>query len=122
MIVLAQRIGQKLRDLARGHAFHRSPLWPHLRSHHIALHPTCAACGSSVRVEVHHIVAVHHDPSRELDLANLITLCSGPARHHYRLGHLSNWDLDNPHVREHAAAVAASLAAQKALDTPPAQA
>jgi hypothetical protein len=52
------------------------------------------ACGSCKKIEVHHIEPFHSNPSRELDLTNLITLC---VNCHFVFGHLmdySSWNVD----------------------------
>lgn len=77
----------------------RSPEWPALRNQWLKDHPTCAACGSTKKLEVHHKVPVHVSRSQELDASNLITLCehpgnanTGPEAHcHFIIGHLGNW-------------------------------
>lgn len=43
----------------------------------------------------HHVVPVHIDPTRELDPANLITLCPP---HHLLFGHLMLWEAYNSEV------------------------
>ena len=78
----------------------RSPDWDELRDDWVVENPTCAACGTRSRPEVHHVVPYSVDPSRELDRKNLITLCRGC---HYLFGHLKNWKSWNPTVREDAA-------------------
>lgn len=78
----------------------RDPRWRAVRAKHLADHPTCEACGED-EVEVHHIVPFDIIPERELDPANLITLCE---RHgcHFAFGHLYDWDAWNPQVRKDA--------------------
>lgn len=56
------------------------------------------ACGRDNDLEVHHIEPFHSNPSKELDPANLITLCGDPC--HLVHGHLMNWSRCNPEVRE----------------------
>lgn len=80
----------------------RSSQWPKLRREWLAEHPTCAACGTTKKNEVHHCVPVSHDPTRELDATNLITLCEHRECHH-RIGHAFDWRAANPHCREDAA-------------------
>jgi 5-methylcytosine-specific restriction enzyme A len=73
----------------------RSKEWPALRKKHLDKQPCCQACGSCLKPEVHHIVPVHLDPSRELDPDNLITLCDKYC--HFVFGHLMNyrsWNTD----------------------------
>lgn len=83
----------------------RSPAWQVIRENYIVLNPSCAACGSSEKLQVHHIVPVHIDPSRELDSTNLITLCMGPDECHLNIGHNGSWKKHNPHVKEIAQAL-----------------
>lgn len=74
--------------------------WRKLRNQHIRAHPRCAVCETTAKVEAHHIVPVHVDPSLEMDFTNLITLCRP---HHFTFGHLCDWRAHNPTVREDAA-------------------
>ena len=79
----------------------RSPEWFELRRKWLEKHPFCEACGGTERLEVHHIVPVHIDPSRELDETNLITLCEAKDRNcHFVFGHFHNWWAWNPNVIE----------------------
>jgi hypothetical protein len=77
----------------------RSSKWPSLRRRYLALHPHCAACGSSEQVEPHHIRPFHLRPDKELDADNLISLCE---KHgcHLAFGHNYDWQAFNPHVGE----------------------
>lgn len=88
----------------------RSGLWPKVRAEHLRREPTCAACGRSKDLEVHHILPYHEHPELELDDGkdgtgkdgNLISLCRDPC--HFYLGHLMNFaGRSNPHIREDAA-------------------
>lgn len=92
----------------------RSGRWPAVRDQHLASHPECAACGSDRNLTVHHVVPVSADEARELDPANLITLCEGaPGLNcHLYLGHLGHWASWNRHVRADAAWYLARLAAR----------
>ncbi len=74
---------------------YRSPKWSSVRKEHLNSQPTCAACGRSKKLEVHHIEPVHCNPDRELDPSNLITLCDNPC--HFLFGHLmdyKSWNKD----------------------------
>jgi hypothetical protein len=75
----------------------RSPQWPRVRREHLATNPSCAACGTSKGVEVHHVIPFSHDPSLELDPGNLLTLCE-PRGCHLRIGHNFDWRAMNPHA------------------------
>jgi 5-methylcytosine-specific restriction endonuclease McrA len=74
----------------------RSSKWEKVRNDFIKLNPTCAACGTTEDLNVHHIVPFHDDESKELDPTNLITLCR---THHFGVGHDSNWKKSNPNVK-----------------------
>ena len=76
----------------------RSPHWRAVRDVHIVSHPACAACGSTTRVQVHHIKPFHLYPELELDPSNLISLCLGPFECHFRMGHARNYDYFVPEV------------------------
>lgn len=74
----------------------RSWQWKDVRKKHLESQPYCQACGRKDNLEVHHIVPVHINPSRELDGSNLITLCSKGC--HLMFGHLMDYKSWNPHV------------------------
>lgn len=79
----------------------RSSQWRKVRKQVIDKHPFCAACGGVSKLEVHHIVPFHMDPSRELDPSNLIVLCEsgdGGVTCHLHYGHLGNYKHTNPAV------------------------
>jgi hypothetical protein len=82
----------------------RSPHWQTVRKHHLEIDPHCMVCGSTVRLEVHHIHPFHLYPEVELVQANLITLCeqAGHSCHHM-FGHCLDWHAWNPSVRRDAA-------------------
>lgn len=79
----------------------RSSEWPKVRAQHLKEHPTCAACGGSEKLEVHHIQPFHLDHSKELDPENLITLCEsghGGVNCHLHFGHLGSFKSWNTSV------------------------
>jgi 5-methylcytosine-specific restriction enzyme A len=80
----------------------RSSQWPAVRKEHLRRFPTCAACGRSRDIEVHHVVPFSVAPERELDQTNLVSLCADPC--HLLFGHLRNYQRHNRFVREDAAA------------------
>ena len=90
-----------LRDV--GVSVKRSPKWEKLEREFKEAHPTCAACGSSNRLNVHHIEPFHIKPELELDPNNLITLCMDKNECHLQLGHLGNFKLYNLQIKEDAA-------------------
>lgn len=76
----------------------RSPKWKSVRLEHLKQHPCCAACGRSLKLEVHHIEPVHINPEGELDPSNLVTLCDSPC--HIVFGHFMDWKSWNSSVVE----------------------
>ena len=88
----------------------RSPHWHSVRAAHLKAQPECAACGGKVRLEVHHIEPYHLHPDRELDPANLITLCEAKGHNcHLIQGHLLDWHSFNREVRRDAASYRAKV-------------
>ena len=82
----------------------RSGQWPRVRREWLVSHPTCAACGGTENVEVHHLRPFHLAPALELDPSNFITLCEAPGKeHHLHVGHLGNWQLFNANAEADAA-------------------
>lgn len=72
----------------------RSPKWPAVRRAHLRRHGECAACGTTIDLEVHHLQPVHLYPDKELDPTNLITLCAFRGCH-FRIGHAFDWQAFN---------------------------
>jgi 5-methylcytosine-specific restriction enzyme A len=90
-----------LRDV--GISAKRSDKWPTVEKHFRETNPTCAACGGKDRLNVHHCMPFHLDPSKELDPTNLITLCMGEKECHLHIGHGGSFKQYNPNVRADAA-------------------
>jgi 5-methylcytosine-specific restriction endonuclease McrA len=89
------------KSLVREHitkATTRSNAWASIRKAHLKKNPTCAACGGTQFLQVHHKEPFHLDPSKELDLTNLITLCMGEYECHLKIGHGDNFKAYNPTV------------------------
>ena len=80
----------------------RSPEWPKFRREFLKKNPTCAACGTKNKLEVHHILPFHVYPNLELSENNCITLCNTGGGCHITFGHLQDWDSWNIHVQEDA--------------------
>ena len=95
------------RDAAVGHGMARSPKWPHVEKLHLKLEPSCAACGSTKKLNVHHKKPFHLFPDLELDLNNLITLCMDKECH-IKIGHGGDFKDYNPQVTEDSAKVLAN--------------
>jgi 5-methylcytosine-specific restriction endonuclease McrA len=76
----------------------RSGKWAAVRKAHLEKESACIACGGDDDLEVHHIVPISQNASRELDPSNLCTLCADPC--HLVHGHLMSFRRANPFVRE----------------------
>lgn len=88
----------------------RDHRWPAVAAAWLKEHPTCAACGSRKRCQVHHIYpfAWPNGHLTELDPTNLITLCNDEVgNHHLEIGHLGDYKSRNPDVVKDAAALLA---------------
>lgn len=94
-----------LRDM--GVAAKRSDKWPTVEKHFLQANPTCAACGGKNRLNVHHCMPFHLDPTKELDSTNLITLCMSEKECHLHIGHGGSFKQYCPNVRQYAAEVLA---------------
>lgn len=102
MIRLVKAIGEKLKGKPLAM---RSPHWATTRRHHLKDHSTCAACGGTEKLQVHHKQPYHLHPDLELEPTNLITLCEfGDIDCHYNIGHHRDWKSFNPNVVQDAAA------------------
>lgn len=91
----------------------RSPHWGSVRDEAIAAHGSCAACGSSRRLQVHHVMPFHLHPELELDPANLIVLCMDENECHLRIGHGGSFRCYNPDVVSASASFLASSTEKK---------
>jgi 5-methylcytosine-specific restriction protein A len=83
----------------------RSSHWPKVRRDFLGKNPKCAACGGTKKLEAHHVMPFHLDPSKELDPTNLIALCeSNPTFNcHLVVGHRLNFRDVNQNSRRDAA-------------------
>jgi hypothetical protein len=95
---------QQAEQVVNGFGFgnSRSSHWATLRDQFVDVYSQCAACGSTLDLNVHHIKSVRRYPELELEFTNLITLCRV---HHFQIGHNRNWKNENPNcvqdVREY---------------------
>jgi len=80
--------------------FTRSSGWRKVRKAYVKKFPFCASCGSTRKLEVHHIKDFSTNPELELEPNNLITLCRAGTQCHLTFGHLGNWKSINPSVEE----------------------
>lgn len=94
----------RLRAAVRKVGEKRSSKWPKVEESFLKDNPTCAACGSTKHLNVHHKMPFHLDPSLELDPNNLITLCMDKDCH-LLIGHGDNFKAYNPDVQNDAAIV-----------------
>lgn len=65
---------------------------------HVKSNPECAACGSMVKCQGHHVLPYKKFPGSRSDAANFITLCEGVNKCHLRVGHGGDWRFYNPEV------------------------
>ena len=103
------RFFEKFKDRIQGKAKkgeERSDLWPIVRDEFLKSNPTCAVCGGTKKLQVHHIIPFNIAPDMELDTTNLITLCTAKkfgVNCHLLIGHLGNFKRANVSVRADAA-------------------
>lgn len=86
----------------------RSPEWRRVEKDFLSKNASCAACGKSKRLQVHHVKPFHEYPSLELDEKNLIALCMGGKECHLKIGHGDDFKARNTTVRPDAAEVLAN--------------
>lgn len=81
----------------------RSPHWSTVRKQHLEKFPTCAVCGGTEKLNVHHKKPFHLHPELELSMDNLITLCENGKNGincHLAFGHLGSFRSFNENVTE----------------------
>jgi len=79
----------------------RRTAWRLIRNEYIKNHPVCAVCECKKNLEVHHIIPIHIAPDLELEMLNLVTLCTSKKyglNCHLLIGHLGNFRRINPDV------------------------
>jgi 5-methylcytosine-specific restriction enzyme A len=76
----------------------KSSEWSRLEKRFKSNFDECAACGKKRGLVVHHIKPVFLFPSLELDVSNLITLCTAEANCHLAWGHLGDFKSYNENV------------------------
>jgi len=80
----------------------RNGAWRTTRRAILDKQPTCEACGSTKRLQVHHRQPFHLHPELELKEDNLIVLCMDVNECHLHIGHSSDFHAYNPNVSEDA--------------------
>lgn len=82
----------------------RSAKWPAFRKQQIALRGgKCEICGSTEKLELHHIESFASNPARELDPTNVSVLCESNNKSvicHRFFGHKGDYKKINPEVKE----------------------
>ena len=91
----------------------RASQWRAIRDEHLLKEPTCAACGRTANLEVHHVIPVGFDETKQLDPNNLITLCGSPC--HIVFGHCMSYHCYNKDVRKMAAEYRKAMTKRKCL-------
>ena len=95
---------ERIKDRIQGKATkgqRRSENWLEFRDDYVRRNPKCVVCGSTRKLEVHHIVPFHVAPDLELDESNLMTMCANKKygiNCHLLIGHLGNYRKVNPNV------------------------
>ena len=109
---------EHVRDAHVGHGMERSPKWPRTQDKHLKKFPTCAACGGTANLNVHHKKPFHLYPELELEPTNLITLCmDGDKDCHIKLGHGGSFKAYNPNVEPDVETVKASFTMELLTET-----
>lgn len=99
---------KNIKDVVQGKSkpgIMRSNRWPTIRKQHLKNNPTCAVCGGTSKLEVHHKIPFHENSDLELDSNNLITLCESKSFGvvcHLFIGHAGNYKNINNNVDEDA--------------------
>ena len=94
----------------------RSPYWDEVREEFLKTNSSCVACGSTKRLQVHHIKPFRSYPELELTESNLITLCMDEKDCHLSLGHGGNFKCWNPNVIEDASTVRQDQTKRSAIE------
>jgi len=80
----------------------RSSKWRTVRKHFLRSNPRCVVCESRNKLEVHHIIPFHVDPSLELNSNNLMVLCENKKygiNCHLLVGHRGNYRKFNSYCK-----------------------
>lgn len=96
LLNIARFAASSLRERAKSKR--RSSRWDEVRDEFLETNGRCAACGSTSRLQVHHIEPFHLHPELELDPKNLISLCMGESECHLKIGHGGSFKRYNPGV------------------------
>lgn len=91
----------------------RASQWRTIRDAHMQKEPVCVACGRSANLEVHHVIPVSFDETKQLEPNNLITLCASPC--HIVFGHFMSYHCYNKDVRKMAAEYRKAMLKRKCL-------
>lgn len=85
----------------------RSPKWNEVRDAYLNKYPKCIVCGTTEKIQIHHIFPFHFcvstgRPDLELDDRNFMPLCENELKqnHHLLIGHLDNFESYNPDVKK----------------------
>lgn len=91
-----------LRDV--GTRTKRSSKWAAVEKHFREANPTCACCGTTDKLQVHHVVPFSSNPALELDVSNLLVACMSQGKWcHLLICHGNNFKRHCPTAREYAA-------------------
>ena len=74
----------------------RSPKWGAVAHEKVAEIKKCEVCGSTDRLQVHHIQPFHDNPELELEPSNLVVLCMSKNECHLVCGHGGSFKTYSP--------------------------
>lgn len=102
LLHLVRVLHSQLRESAKAA---RSPEWRSVEKGKVEAQKVCEICGSSVRLQVHHVEPFYVKPDMELDPSNLVVLCMDTNECHFKVGHGGGmghgWKGWNPLIRQH---------------------
>ena len=107
--------GSEIREKIK--SFKRSSRWDEVRDDFIRKNPKCFCCGSSKKLQVHHITPFSNNPELELVESNLISLCMDKNECHLNIGHGGSFKFYNPNVIEDSIAYRQATTPQRKLIT-----
>lgn len=88
-----RKVGRVLKSLSP-----RGWKWSRFEKSWLKEHASCAACGSTSFLEVHHKLPFAMRPDLEFEPSNVVTLCMNTHRCHLKIGHGGSWRFYNPVV------------------------
>jgi hypothetical protein len=82
----------------RGKVITRPSKWKSVKKAALKANPKCAACGSTVLLQVHHFLPVASHPKLELDPKNLVVMCMSKNECYLSIGQGGSFRKYNPYL------------------------